>query len=514
MATTPTQPSQGSRTVTVTTEQEHALHIVQLQGGGHGAQFSPFPQAPTVQPTPFGGQGQVLGTGNGTSTNPLLAQLAREREARRRRQVQITQVQPIPVPVPVPHPVIHLNLPEGNGVQGPGLLTASGSPDPGPPGPGSGVVFEQMRDAEIEKLLRELLAQRNALLKKLLALFELLQTVPLNALHAEFAAWVTLQQAMQVLEIGTARRMLTAGGGGPPEDPPPGASTAAPVEDPARASLRLANRGRQRRFHAALRALTLQQQLLLNGQALRARRRQNFNRARQALALAPPPILPTMNWQQVVAQHQNFLQAQQALALNPPPLQPGQAWQNMVQAQQNFVQAQQALALHPPPAQPVQAWHDMVQHHANFQAALNQFALNPPQPLLQGPIALNANNAPMPYVVPHHQAQHILYGNHGGGQHMGYLNPALNGAPPNAVTQHLFPGHLVTYFPVAWDAHDILTAVTEAAQASYLLAWQQHNGNWFHPPVWVTRRGITIQITVITSVNFHGQLIVWTAWPT
>jgi hypothetical protein len=269
---------------------------------------------------------------------------------------------------------------------------------------------------------------------------------------------------------------------------------------------------------------------------------QNFANAQQALALAPPPILPTMNWQQVVAQHQNFLLAQQALINNPPPAQPTQGWQNMVQAHQNFgqaqqalmnnpppaqptqghqnmvqanqnfVQAQQALMNNPPPIQPTQAWHNMVQQHTNFQNALNNLTLNPPLPLLQGAIANNANHAPMAYAIPFNQAQHILHGNHGGGQHMGHYNPALHGAAPNLVTHHNFPGHFVSYFPVAWDAQDILSAIAEAAQASYHLAWQQANGNWQHPPVWVTRRGITIQIIAITSVNFHGNLIVWTAW--
>jgi hypothetical protein len=337
------------------------------------------------------------------------------------------------------------------------------------------------------------------------------QTTPLLALNGLLRQMLACQAAMQRLEIQSARQIV-AGGGGPPFDPRRSGSSVLQDNAPRRLVLRLQMTQARMRFLQALQHLQGMQGQLMHGQAQRRNRAQQFAATAQALSGQLQPQ-PTQAWHNQNQQHNNFLNALAALTHHPPPVQPTHNWQQLMQQHGNFLHAVQALTLNPPPAQPTQNWQNLVQQATNFQNALHALNANPPLPLMQGPIANNNNNAPMAYAVPHHNAQHILHGNHGGGQHMGMYNPALHGAPPNAITHHNFPGHFVTYFPVAWDAHDIITAVTEAAEATYHLAHQQANGNWLHPPVWVTRRGITIQIVVVSSVNWHGNLIVITAWP-
>jgi hypothetical protein len=330
--------------------------------------------------------------------------------------------------------------------------------------------------------------------------------------------------------------------GGPPGDPPPGgSSTRVGTDDPQNLRLRLAPNPARERFQQAQLSIQAQQAVLLAGQQARSQQRERFDQARgllqaqqgtllagqqarsqrrdrfdQAmanLALAPPPPQPTLSWQNLVQRHANFVQALGAMQNAPPPIQPGPGWHRQVQMHQNFLLARANLQNAPPPIQPTQAWHRLRQQHLNFQQALLALQNAPPRPLLQGPIRNNPRNAPMAYLVPVQRAVHVLHGDHTGGQHMGAYNPGLHGAPPNQITHFHFHGHWVTYFPVAWDAEDILGALTEAADATYHLAYQQHNGNWLHPPVWVSRRGITIRIVVVTSVNHLGRLVVWTGWP-
>jgi hypothetical protein len=550
--------------VTITTTQQsatesHAQQIVNLGGNVHGFGNAPAAQAPAMPQT----GGHVLGGGPVPAQNQMLRQLALARMARQGQNQAAPSASPTPpASGTTAGPVLSSGSSStddasSNGARSGGSRSGSGT-------------LARLDWSALQELLWQLQRARGVLLNRLLALIEEYQQTPLLFLEQVEAALFALQLEMQELEYTTA--LLIAGPPGPPGDPGGHGGASTMQEDRPR-SIRVTLRPSpaRLRFQAALVQMQALSGQLQAGQAQRAQTHQNFLNQVAALAGHPPPIVPTMNWQLIMQRHanfqnamqqltlnpppaqptqahadmanrrqnflnaqnalqlnpppaqptqahidmanrrQNFLNAQNALQLNPPPAQPTQAHADMANRRQNFLNAQNALQLNPPPAQPTAAWHNLVNYHRRFQAILHQLQLNPPLPLLQGPVAANNHNAPAPFIIPNQAAQHILHGNHGGGQHMGHYNPGLHGAAPNAVTQFHFPGHHVTYFPVAWDAHDILSAIQEAADATYHLAVQQANGNWRHPAVWVSRRGITILVVVITAVRHH-QLVVVTGW--
>jgi hypothetical protein len=139
--------------------------------------------------------------------------------------------------------------------------------------------------------------------------------------------------------------------------------------------------------------------------------------------------------------------------------------------------------------------------------ALKLLMANPPRPLLQGPVVNNVIQK-KGYFINAKQAKHVVHGDAKGGMHAGQYN-ALKGKGPDAVTKQVIGAHKITHFPQAWDHDDILSALQEAAAATYNLAYQQANYLWKHPPVQVTRRGITIWVVVITN----NALMVWTGYP-
>jgi hypothetical protein len=529
-----------STTITITEQtaiQNQAMQVVQLAGNIHG--FATTPTTPATPAMPQEG-GQVLGSGPSPGGNQLLQDLHRARMLRQGQGQAQAQTQTSTAPSqPEAPPSTQQPNTAAEGVGSlPRFRTRAGSPDPDPPGGGSSTVLGTIDRSAIDRLLRELAEERSRFLLSLWKLVEAWQLTPLIYLDILFEQVTAIQRQMQALEFRIARRIA---GSGPPGDPGGGGShTVSERHKPIR--LRLRPDPARIRFQHALAQMQALQGQLLAGQQERAQQSQNFAATAQALSAQlqpapsqawhnmvqqhqnfqnaqaalqhnPPPPAPNGNWQQMIQQHHNFLNAVAALTNNPPPVQPTANWHQVMQQHANFGNALQALMLHPPPVQPMQAWHNMVQQVNNFQHAVNALLHHPPQPLLQPPPVNNANHAPMPYAVPHNNAQHILHGNHGGGQHMGMYNPAPHGAHPNVITHFHFPGHFVSYFPLAWDAQDILSAVAEAAQATYHLAWLQPNGRWQHPAVQVTRRGITIWIIVITSVGHHGNLIVWTGWP-
>jgi hypothetical protein len=513
--------------VTITTDDEtqaRALHVVQI-AGTNIHHFSDQPAPPPAQP--FASTGQTLGGAADPSQvpsgNQLLAALRREREA---RQAPATQTAPVQTAAPSSSSATVTTSNDGPHEVSMGLTVggrsrlASGAPDPGPPG-GSRTSVNYLDRSGLEALLRRLAELRRQFLRQLLTLLRLYEITPLFHLDLVALDLERCQLQMQRLELDIALR-IAAGGG--PGDPPPGGSRTIQRDEERRPSLllRLINPAHLR-FLAAQANLLAAAPMLLAGQQQRSQQAAAFAALQNQLAGILPPQ-PTQNWQNLVQLHAqrqaNFAQALQTFGVNPLPLQPTANWQQVVQLQAqrqaNFAQAQQALNLHPVPAQPTQNWQNLVQLHAQRQANMNAALLHlhahPPLPLLQPPPVLNLNHAPMAYGVPLQRQQHVLHGDHTGGQHMGPYNPAPHGALPNAITHHHFPGHNVSYFPMAWTAQDILSALTEAAEASYYLAYQQANGNWLHPPVWVTRRTITIRIVVVTRAN-HLGLQVWTGWP-
>jgi hypothetical protein len=550
-------------TTTTSTQQSdtesHARQIVNLGGNVHGFGNAPAAPAQTMPQT----DGHVLGSGGPVSAqNQTLRELALARMA---RQAQ-NQAAPSSSPASSGAGTADTVLSGGSSTDD-ASLNSAGSGSFGRRGSST---LARLDWPALQELLWHLQRARGVLLNRLLALLEEYQQTPLLFLEHVEAALLALQREMQELEYTTALRI--AGPPGPPGDPG-GHGSSSTMQEGLPRSIRVTLRPSpaRLRFQEALAQIQALSGQLQAGQAERAQTHQNFLNQIAALAGHSPPIAPTMNWQLIVQRHanfqnaiqqltlnpppaqpnqahadmanrpqnflnarnalqlnpppaqpnqahadmanrpQNFVNARNALQLNPPPAQPNQAHVDMANQPQNFLNARNALQLNPPPAQPTAAWRNMVNHHQRFQAILHQLQANPPLPLLQGPLAANNNNAPAPYIIPNHAAQHILHGNHAGGQHMGHYNPGLHGAAPNAVTQFHFPGHHVTYFPVAWDAHDILSAIQEAAEGTYHLAVQQANGNWRHPAVWVSRRGITIRVVVVTAVRHH-QLVVVTGW--
>jgi hypothetical protein len=490
-------------TTTTSTQQSdtesHARQIVNLGGNVHGFGNAPAAPAQTMPQT----DGHVLGSGGPVSAqNQTLRELALARMA---RQAQ-NQAAPSSSPASSGAGTADTVLSGGSSTDD-ASLNSAGSGSFGRRGSST---LARLDWPALQELLWHLQRARGVLLNRLLALLEEYQQTPLLFLEHVEAALLALQREMQELEYTTALRI--AGPPGPPGDPG-GHGSSSTMQEGLPRSIRVTLRPSpaRLRFQEALAQIQALSGQLQAGQAERAQTHQNFLNQIAALAGHSPPIAPTMNWQLIVQRHANFQNAIQQLTLNPPPAQPNQAHVDMANQPQNFLNARNALQLNPPPAQPTAAWRNMVNHHQRFQAILHQLQANPPLPLLQGPLAANNNNAPAPYIIPNHAAQHILHGNHAGGQHMGHYNPGLHGAAPNAVTQFHFPGHHVTYFPVAWDAHDILSAIQEAAEGTYHLAVQQANGNWRHPAVWVSRRGITIRVVVVTAVRHH-QLVVVTGW--
>ncbi|WP_332852296.1 hypothetical protein [Duganella sp. S19_KUP01_CR8] len=506
-------PHHSTSTVQTTTDtgQQNPQQVVVHVGGNVHGFGTPAPQGPQTT-----GPGQALGHGS-PNAGGLTGQLHRERMERARLLQQQQTQQPTQQQAPLP-PISD-------------VVTATALADPG----------------------SDIGAQRQELLAAMCTLMRMSQDMALSGLDGVMRQINELQARINALERGTLTLRLAPGGGmrvagsggppgvpppgggltgverdtrlplqlrlggngmrvatgGAPPDPPPGGSqTSVADEVPIRRVLRV--RPATQRFLAARAALQAFQQSLLQGQQDRSARRERVESARRAVDAQLQPT-PGPGWRRLTQQRANFLNAVAALTNRPPPVQPTANWRNLMQRHANFQAALLNLIANPPPLLPTLGWMNLIQQVNNFQNALHALTLNPPLPLLQPPIANNANHAPAPYYVPGWRAIHILHGDHTGGQHLGMYNPALHGAPPNAVTNHAWPGHFVTYFPVAWDADDVLAAMIEAAHATYHLAVQQGNGNWLHPPVQVSRRGITIWITVVTRANMHG-LTVHTGW--
>jgi hypothetical protein len=536
----------GSQTITAPAGGEvaqQALQVVQLSGNIHG--FGVAPQQPAPAST---GPGIALGTApidQIPAANLNLRQLHQERMSR----LQEAQAQPPSVPpaadanprsAPLPpdpspasgsgtgplRPGQKLNL-------RPGLKTAAGAPDPGPPGGGGSRTVSGFRDEELRLLLRRLAERRVELLQRLQRLLYAWRHVPCFELDALMVPLLQIQREMQQLEMDTALQVLRVGGGSRPGGA--GGSTSVNASPPVALRLRLrpsparlrflaaqaelerleqqllaahqAHAQQQQHFTQMQQQVAAQQNLLLAGQQAHAQQQQHFTQMQQQIAAQQNLLLAGQ--QAHTQQHQHFTQMQQQLAAHQPQLLAGQ--QAHAQQHQNFTQMQQQIA-----AQQnllLAGQQARRQRRQRMLAALANLQAHPPLPLLQGPVVRNPRTAPAAYALPNHRRQHLLHGDHTGGQHMGHYNPGLHGAAPNVLTTHAFPGHFVTYFPVAWDAEDIVGAVAEAAEATYYHAWQQPNGNWRHPPVRVSRRGISIWVVVITRVGHHGQLQVWTAWP-
>jgi len=508
-------------TVTVTANgggnqnQAPPLQVVQITGNIHGFGVAPQQVVPVQH---FNGPGQMLGPGNqGVPPPNSMAALAREREERereRRRQRQLQQQQ-----LQIPQP-------------------------PEPPQPPQTQVIHAGPDEAQARELQTIAAQRMLLLAAMFAVFQRWQKSTLLGLCTllnridEIQSHIdALENRARTLHHRMAQGPRVAGGGGPPPNPPPGGGLTPVADDVPHLVLRLrpslvrfraarsvleafqnkllqgqqAKSAQRERFERARAQLQAQQQILLQGQQARSAQRQRFEAAQNAIGAQLLPA-PGAVWQSMTQQHANFLNAVAALTNHPPPIVPTANWQQIVQQHANFQAALVHLTAHPPPVVPTVGWHNLVQSALNFQQALAAFALHPPLPLQQIPIVNNNNHAPAPYHILGPRIIHILHGDHTGGQHLGMHNPALHGAPPNAVTVHNVPGHHITYFPVAWTAQDVLDALIEAAAATYHLAVQQYNGNWLHPAVQVSRRGITIWIVVVTRANGYG-LTVHTAWP-
>lgn len=98
---------------------------------------------------------------------------------------------------------------------------------------------------------------------------------------------------------------------------------------------------------------------------------------------------------------------------------------------------------------------------------------------------------------------HIIEGDTTGGRHAGRYGDKK--VPPNQ------PSRIgrKTYFPRMWSDADMISAAEEAARKTDGARVLQPNGRFLHPPIAIMRKGVTVNVQVITTADG----LVWTAWP-